>query len=381
MQIGDAKDPIKLASQALRDLGADLEKVAAQSDVLGAFGAGRFQIHLLQIQKEEQEKITAELKRQAQANLDNAKTIGQRGEAEKANLAIFDQVTAAEVKQAQIERAMRDIEAAEIKKLLADRLEAEDKKLAARKKFADDVGRVIDIEIEEEKRLVQEFEDGYAKHRKLQEAQIQEMAAAEEAKRAMQQDTLGATSSLLGSAASAARLFGREGFAAYKAFAIAQAVISGAAAILQQLGQGDIYSMPFRVAAAGALAAVQIATIASASYAQGGLVPGAPSRRDNRLAAVATGEYIFDAGSVQKVGADWFGSLHDAIRRGSLDALPELAGLSPRIVTVSAATGGLVGAPNVPAAGAQAVNVALVNTRQDFRAWMIQEGVSVVWTG
>jgi hypothetical protein len=118
------------------------------------------------------------------------------------------------------------------------------------------------------------------------------------------------------------------------------------------------------VAALAAIAAI-IAAITGA-FAEGGLVPGAPSRRDNRLAAVATGEYVVRTDAVSHYGADVF----EAMNRM---AVPRswLAGFG-RPVRPSAAFGfaggGLVG--DAPHIEAPKVNIAILNTRGEMREWM-----------
>jgi len=89
---------------------------------------------------------------------------------------------------------------------------------------------------------------------------------------------------------------------------LAQAAISGAAAVLLQLGSGDGYSAPFRAAAAAAAAAVQIAVIASTGYKVGGYTgDGSPSE----VAGLAhKGEFVFSAPSVDRLGVPMLEALH-----------------------------------------------------------------------
>ncbi|MCL5099274.1 MAG: hypothetical protein M1608_17415 [Candidatus Omnitrophica bacterium] len=73
--------------------------------------------------------------------------------------------------------------------------------------------------------------------------------------------------------------------------------------------------------------------------AEGGLVPGAPSARDNRIAAIATGEYIVRSAAVQHYGAGFFDALNSMrIPQPSLADL-RLANPSARF---GYASGGLV---------------------------------------
>lgn len=52
------------------------------------------------------------------------------------------------------------------------------------------------------------------------------------------------------------------------------------------------------------------AALASYSRAEGGVIPGAPSRRDNRLAMVATGEYVIQSDAVRHYGVQFFDQLN-----------------------------------------------------------------------
>jgi len=204
---------------------------------------------------------------------------------------------------------------------------------------------------------------------------------ANQAKERSHRETQAAIAGILGAGAQAAKLFGREGFIAWKALALAQAIISGANAVLIQLGGGDAYSAIFRAAAAGALAAVQIATIAAtqpSGYAEGGLIPGPPSASDNRLAMVATGEYIFDAPTVARAGAANIAAMHEALRSG--DWLSISGGMIPKPSHRSSfASGGLVG-PAIGDVGEriQNVSVGFLNSRQEQIDFMRRSGTKIL---
>jgi len=175
-----------------------------------------------------------------------------------------------------------------------------------------------------------------------------------------------------------AKLYGKEGFLVYKALAIAQAVINAALAITNEAAQGDIYSKVFRIAAIVAVTAAQIATIVStnASFAEGGLVPGAPSKRDNRIATVASGEYIFDSDTVSTMGPTWFARLHHMIRMGELPGFAG-GGLVPRPV-VSSSFGSATSASRSATSADTQVSIGFVNSRNSQRDFMRQEGVRIV---
>jgi len=88
------------------------------------------------------------------------------------------------------------------------------------------------------------------------------------------------------------------------------------------------------------------------AFAEGGLVPGQPSHRDNQFAAVASGEYVVSTAAVQHYGPAYF----EALNRRAIPR-PDLSGWTmpgPSRRSGSFATGGLV----APTAGGPVVNVA-----------------------
>lgn len=222
-----------------------------------------------------------------------------------------------------------------------------------------------------------------------------------EGKRAAQD----ATVDLLGSAAEAARLFGREGFLAWKAFAIAQAVVAGALATVRALAEVP-YPYNFVVAAAAAAAAaVQIATIATTQpqgYAEGGYT-GAGGKYEP-AGIVHKGEVVFSQSDVARIG---LGALL-GLRTGSADVTPNgrsgspgvnvavggarmggpsinVSSLAPRVsVNTSSpsvnvgplrgfAGGGVVGAP-ARRSRERPMNIALIDDRQSEREWELRRG-------
>lgn len=116
-----------------------------------------------------------------------------------------------------------------------------------------------------------------------------------------------------------------------------------------------------------------IAGLASGGFAEGGLVPGAPSSKDNRLAAVATGEYIFDAGTVAKVGPRFMAGMHKNLQRGIFPGFAQ-GGLVSSFRT-SFATGGLVTSGKGQGPG---LNVAMTNTRNQQRNFMRKDGTKII---
>lgn len=99
--------------------------------------------------------------------------------------------------------------------------------------------------------------------------------------------------------------------------------------------------------------------------ADGGLIPGTPSATDNRLAMVATGEYVVNSAAVQHYGH----GLLDAINNMALPqgALGNHGSVGPAVHSPGFATGGRVGS----GAGLQ---VAFLNSRPDMREFMAREG-------
>jgi hypothetical protein len=166
------------------------------------------------------------------------------------------------------------------------------------------------------------------------------------------QDYLHGSADIFGSLAEIAKLYGSKGFKAWKAFALAQAVISGAGAVLLQLGSGDPYSAPFRAIAAGVAAAAQIATIAatqpSGGYLSGGYTgDGSPT---SVAGDVHRREFVFSAPATQAIGVSNLAALHDAARSGS--------------------------AVNV---GGSNVNLAFINTNSDYRRFLETDPGAEKW--
>lgn len=126
--------------------------------------------------------------------------------------------------------------------------------------------------------------------------------------------------------------------------------------------------------ATGGGAAVGGGLMGLLGLAEGGMVPGAPSHRDNRLAAVASGEFVTRTAAVQHYGPGLFAALNRmSIPRASLGAwdMPVRARAS-----TSFAEGGLVGpmptfaAAAAPSAPAPAIHVAFVNDRQSHEEFL-----------
>ena len=107
-------------------------------------------------------------------------------------------------------------------------------------------------------------------------------------------------------------------------------------------------------------------------FAEGGLIPGQPSRRDNRFAAVATGEFIHPSDVVSYYGA----GVMEALRNRDVprEVFAGLAGHAPRVGRGSFALGGLVSSagmlqPSV-GGGGSGVNVFFFDNREAMFAKM-----------
>jgi hypothetical protein len=108
-------------------------------------------------------------------------------------------------------------------------------------------------------------------------------------------------------------------------------------------------------------------------FAEGGLIPGSPSLTDNRLAAVATGEYVVQSKAVKHYGADYLEALNQM-------RLPKIGyGIPPSMPTSSFATGGLVGSSvNVSPAP---VNVVVLKDQRELKQYLEStEGRKVLYS-
>lgn len=149
--------------------------------------------------------------------------------------------------------------------------------------------------------------------------------------------------------ADAIKEFGGEGTTAYKVFATAAAVIDTARAAIAAYSStvgipyvGPILA-PIAAGAAVAFGAAQIAKI-NGAFAEGGIVPGAPSNTDNRIAAVATGELIISAKSTRGlIGQIGMGGVGELLAGRVPFSGGFAGGYVPRVSASSFATGGLVG--------------------------------------
>lgn len=298
------------------------------------------------------------------------KTIDQANASEQAKV-----VSRMEERRATELAAIEQIEAMQ-KRIHMDSLEGIEAEIAAINERYDaeiDAINRLKLSIEERDTLIDQSNENRA--RKIAEAedadkerQIQNAKQVAEAERAILSHRLQSASQFFEGSAQLAQQFGRRGFLAWKALALAQAVINGALAITNEASQGDIYSKVFRVAAIATLTAAQIATIAAAqppSYARGGYT--GEGGKYEPAGIVHRGEVVFSQEDVARIGLAPLLSL----RRGETDVatIRDSIGPLPQYYT-----GGLVTAPQ---SGGRSVNLALVENRQDLREWQRTEGVRI----
>jgi hypothetical protein len=196
-----------------------------------------------------------------------------------------------------------------------------------------------------------------AQSQEIEQARTKSLKAESDKRLKVEQDYLESTSSLLGSAAQMAKMFGREGFIAWKAIAIAQAVVSGANAVLLQLGAGDPYSAPFRAAAAAAVAAVQIATIVAtqpSGYREGGYTGDGDAGAT--AGVVHKREFVVNARRTAQ-----FRPLLEAIHTGRLPSID-----SPSLMSVPGSVTGDAGATQSP----RHVAIGFIDDRQSFKRFL-----------
>lgn len=144
----------------------------------------------------------------------------------------------------------------------------------------------------------------------------------------------------------------------------------GPAAVLSSIGS-------FGVAGVVGLAVVLAAlgAVAAGAFADGGLIPGSPSDSDNRIATVATGEFIHRAAAVAYYGPSVMEAMNQMQIPRELLSLDHLSLPAPRMGISHFADGGLV-APAGFAGSAninmpeQAVHIGIINSQEQLEAFM-----------
>lgn len=217
--------------------------------------------------------------------------------------------------------------------------------------------------------------------------QVQAAQEIKDAEVAINQQRLQGVSSMFGNMATVAKSFGKEGFAAYKAFAIAQATIdtarSAIAAYQSVVGipyVGPILA-PIAAGVAVAAGAAQIANIEAQSYATGGLVTGAGTGTSDSIPINASNrEFVVRNAVVEQPGAEGF--LRDFNARG-MDAIRFGGSTVAGTRTSSSYSGGSkTGGPaGRDRSDGRNLHVGFVNTRNQLRTFMRQEGTKVIIDG
>jgi hypothetical protein len=218
--------------------------------------------------------------------------------------------------------------------------------------------------------------------------QIQNETKAREAHKAILAQRLDGTRNAFELMAQASEVFGKKGLIAYRVTASAAALIATYQNATQAYGAvvGIPYVGPALAIAAAAAAVVaglaNVAKINSISFAEGGIVPGAPSAVDNRVANVATGELIISAASTSAlIGTVGMGGISKLLSgQVPMFGFENGPSVRPRS-TASFATGGLVGDGAGQIARDSdnlAVSVGFLNGRNAQREFLRREGISVV---
>lgn len=207
---------------------------------------------------------------------------------------------------------------------------------------------------------------------KLYEEQKKNAGKLKEAELVINDERYQGTSQMFGNMAAVAKSFGKEGFAAYQAFAIAQATMDTAKAAIGAYNStvgipfvGPIVA-PIAAAAAVAFGAMQIAKIASENpgYAEGGYT--GDGARSEPAGIVHRGEVVIPQPTVQAYGGPSY--FLDRYR------LPGYA------------EGGYVESPPIaqssnvhtPSSVNMGVSFGIINTRQEMRNFQRRDGTRII---
>lgn len=180
----------------------------------------------------------------------------------------------------------------------------------------------------------------------------------------IQERRVAATADMFGMMSNLARLFGRKGFIAYKALAIAESVVATYLGASKALAEGDTYTAAIRAAVIigmGIANTAQIAAQTAQGFATGGIITG--GEQLIRVNEQGT-EGVVNAFGMQQIGAAGL----EMINRGLVtaatlaDAVPgSIASNIPGDVAFSAGDGGQ--------GGGGAMNIFLVDSRATAEEW------------
>ncbi len=201
-------------------------------------------------------------------------------------------------------------------------------------------------------------------------------AALEQSERELNAKRLQGTQDMFNNMAGAAKAFGKEGFAAYQAFAIASATIDTYKAAIG--AYNSVVSIPYvgpvlapiAAAAAVAFGAAQIATIASQSpgYAGGGYT--GDGGRYEPAGIVHRKEFVIPAPVVSAYGPGYFEARYMHGMRGRPETY---TGRTPGF-----ASGGYAATAARQSGSGMAVSFGVINTRQEMRNFQSRDGMKIV---
>ncbi len=197
------------------------------------------------------------------------------------------------------------------------------------------------------------------------DAQVQIHKEATDQKLANEAKYYQGTTDMLSNFAQIAKAFGRQGFAVWKGFMIAKATMDTYASAVG--AYNSVVGIPYvgpilaPIAAAAAVGAgvANIAQIAAARFATGGLVNGpGTGTSDSIPARLSAGEYVLPAHAVENLGVPFL----DNLRAGG-----------------SAATAATAAGPSSGGGSSPRFKVGIIRTRQELREFQEEEGLAMFY--
>lgn len=219
----------------------------------------------------------------------------------------------------------------------------------AENQYAAELARLDDIVASDEEHWMAREELARAFSERLLEIE----RSREQAERQLRIQKLAAVQGIFGDLAHAARQFGSEGFVAYKALAVGEAIVAtylAATRALAELPTGFNYAAAAAVTAAGMGNVAAIIAQQPPGYARGGYT--GPGGKYEPAGIVHRDEFVFPKEAVQRYG---------------VAQLNRMAFSKPAPLLPGYAAGGLVSA--APAASNVHVDIREFRDRQDLRDW------------
>jgi len=200
-----------------------------------------------------------------------------------------------------------------------------------------------------------------------------------EAKKLLLLAHVDATANSFAQIADAAKMYGKEGFAVFKALAMAEAIISTYSSAVK--AYSSVVGVPYvgpilaPIAAGAAVAAgvANVAQIAAATpgYATGGVVPGSYNGKDDRLIAVGPGEVILNPRQARMIGME---NIYAALAATG-GKIPNRLGPASQANHFN--TGGIV--TGTPGLGSVTnFSVGLISSRQEEREFQLRQGTRIM---